>query len=212
LGNIGPEDRKQPISVGFSPKSWKRIDKYRYEHGGMNRSEFLEKISIRYIDENEKSQDPNHNSMSSFNQINSSLGSLEAFLLLSTKEEVRKVLRKIQRINQLAENLSRTTKRDISKITEHDPIEKIRLESTRKAHEFRAQHEKPVNELQVPTPRCETNLDAEEIELTRLAQDTGNDISKRFGSRRTEVRQKPDLDIIEGEVNNRYGEGETVFQ
>jgi hypothetical protein len=207
-----------------------------HENGGMNRSQFFETISTWYIDEREN---PNQKragvGMGVFTarQINNYFEDLERYLRLSDKEEVRKLLPIIRHANQLAQNLTRKVKRDISKITDLDPTEKIRLENTRKAHEYRDMHEGAATESELVTlklkpepPELEPKLDLKakinieasdsEIELRRLAEDTGNEISEQFRTRQQlkekEERQKPDIRIIEDEVPNPYGKGEMVFQ
>jgi hypothetical protein len=64
--------------------------------------------------------------------------------------------------------------------------------------------------------KAKINIDISEIELRRLAEDTGNEISEQFRTRQQlkekEERQKPDIRIIEDEVPNPYGKGEMVFQ
>jgi hypothetical protein len=66
--------------------------------------------------------------------------------------------------------------------------------------------------------KAKINIEASdsEIELRRLAEDTGNEISEQFRTRQQlkekEERQKPDIRIIEDEVPNPYGKGEMVFQ
>jgi hypothetical protein len=212
LGNIEPEDRKVPISISLPAKSWNRIDKFIHENGGMNRSQFFETISKWYIDEREKSHNSDEKRVFTARQISNYFGDLERHLRLSDIEEVRKLLPIIRNINQLAQNLTRKIKRDISKITDRDPTEKIRLENTRKAHEFRDMHEMVAADYTL-TPTSEAKIEPEEIELKRLAEDAGNDISGQFKTRQQkEERQKPDIEIIEDEVPNPYGKGETVFQ
>jgi hypothetical protein len=231
LGNIEPEDRKVPISIGLSTKSWKRIDKFMHENGGMNRSQFFETITKWYMDEREN---PDGKPSFTARQINNYFEDLERYLRLSDMEEVRKLLPIIRHTNQLAQNLTRKVKRDISKITDLDPTEKIRLENTRKAHEYRDMHEGAAIESELvalklkPEPpelepklelKANTNIETSEIELRRLAEVTGNEISEQFKTRQqkekeNEERQKPDIDIeiIQDEVPNPYGKGEMVFQ
>jgi metal-responsive CopG/Arc/MetJ family transcriptional regulator len=72
-----PEDRKVPISIGLSTKSWKRIDKFMHENGGINRSQFFETISKWYIDEREKSQNPDEKRALTARQINNYFEDLE---------------------------------------------------------------------------------------------------------------------------------------
>lgn len=232
MGNIEPEDRKVPISIGLSTKSWKRIDKFMHENGDINRSQFFETISKWYIDEREKSQNPDEKRAFTARQIDNYFEDLERYLQLSDMEEVRKLLPIIRHANQLAQNLTRKVKRDISKITDLDPTEKIRIENTRKAHEYRDMHEGAAIESELVTlklkpespelePKLElkvnTNIETSEIELRRLAEDTGNEISKQFKEakqqmKEEEERQKPNIEIIEDEVPNPYGKGERVFQ
>ena len=227
MGNIEPEDRKVPISIGLSTKSWKRIDKFMHENGGINRSQFFETISKWYIDEKRVGA-----GMFTARQINNYFEDLERYLRLSDMEEVRKLLPIIRHANQLAQNLTRKVKRDISKITDLDPTEKIRIENTRKAHEYRDMHEGATIESELmtlklkPEPELEpklelkanTNIETSEIELRRLAEDTGNEISKQFKEARQQMKeeeeewQTPNIEIIEDEVPNPYGKGEMVFQ
>jgi hypothetical protein len=218
LGNIEPEDRKVPISIALSAKSWDRIDKFMQENGGiMNRSQFFETISTWYIDER-KNADANGKRADMFTarQISNYFEDLERYLRLSDIEEVRKLLPVIRNANQLAQNLTRKIKRDISKITDRDPTEKIRLENTRKAHEFRDMHEMAAVEYTLtPTSTPDAKIEAEEIELKRLAEGAGNEISERFKIRQHKEelqRTEIDAEIIEDEVPNPYGKGETFFQ
>jgi hypothetical protein len=207
MGNIEPEDRKVPISIGLSAKTWKKIDKFIHDNGSMSRSQFVETVSEWYIDEREKSPNSNHKGIFTSRQIANCFEDLEGYFRLSEIDEMRKVLPFVRRANQLAENLTRRVKRDISKITDRDPTERIRLENTRRAHEYREQHEKATVESEEPEP----NIEAEELELKRLAESIGNEISERFGTKEEE-QEKPDIDIIEEEAPNPYSKGESVFR
>ena len=51
-------------------------------------------------------------------------------------------------------------------------------------------------------------MDVEEVELKRLGESIGNDISKPFKTRQSKKEQKPNQEIIENEIPNPYGKGE----
>jgi hypothetical protein len=55
-------------------------------------------------------------------------------------------------------------------------------------------------------------MDVEEVESKRLGESIGNDISKPFKTRQSKKEQKPNQEIIENEIPNPYGKGETIFQ
>ena len=134
---------------------------------------------------------------------------MERFLHESQEEEIRKVLPVIRRSYQLAQNYTGKVKHNIKDITDRNPLEKLRLDTIQIAKEYRALHENLAPESisdNIPS------MDLEEVELKRLGESIGNDISKPFKTRQSKKEQKPNQEIIENEIPNPYGKGETIFQ
>jgi hypothetical protein len=214
LGNIEPKDRKIPISIGLPASLWERIDdcnRTKY-NGRMNRSQFMEKQVKLYLDELEKENNQNASIREApkASQIIDYLEIiLERFLHESQEEEIRQVLPVIRRSYQLAQNHTGKVKHNIKDITDRNPLEKLRLDTIQIAKEYRALHENLAPESisdNIPS------MDVEEVELKRLGESIGNDISKPFKTRQSKKEQKPNQEIIENEIPNPYGEGETIFQ
>ena len=146
MRNIEPEDRRITISISVHAKSLKRIDEFINGSRNMSRSEFFETVSERHIDNIGNSD---KNNLFSDKQIRSYFENLERYVKLSSMDVRHRILPIVEHANNLTSALTRTVKVDISKITEGDPLERIRLDGLRSGNKYHDAHEVASTEIEL---------------------------------------------------------------
>jgi Arc/MetJ-type ribon-helix-helix transcriptional regulator len=199
IGNINIdniEHRKISNSISLSGEMWNETDKHVREDGFGSRSQFIETLLKRYMYERNNS-DRKHEEMFSDKQMGTYFGDLDRHTKVSSIDERRRILPFVEHSYKLAWGLSRTLKRDISKITEHDPLEKIRLEGLRKAKAYRDAHEvvpeAAATEIKV-TPEYMAKFSAK---LAKLRSETQTDNKTNTTTTDSNSNSNPEMVEIE---------------
>ena len=129
---------------------WNEIDKHVREDGFTSRNQLFETLLKRYFYDR-KNSDRKKVDVFSDKQMGDYFGVLEKHIKSSDMNERRRILPIVEHAYKLTSALTRIVKVDISKITKHDPLERIRLENLRKWNEYHDAHEVAATEL-VLTP------------------------------------------------------------